>query len=126
MLKSAAAQIETAIHRSAIVVTYDLVEVQLSPNTGYLEGSVTFTDNSRLVFFEFLRQAVASIEREKYRYHFMDSNVQLIFRYDNAPHHPEIQTFPDHKHLPNGLVESTSPSFASVFAEIESHVLGIA
>jgi hypothetical protein len=55
----------------------------------------------------------------------MDSDNQLIFRYDNAPHHPEISTFPNHKHLPTGLVECAAPQFAEVFAEIESHVLGI-
>jgi hypothetical protein len=109
-----------------LVVTYDLVEVQLSVNTGYIEGSVTFTNNARLIFFEFLRQTATEVEREKYRYHFMDGRNQLAFRYDNAPHHAEIATFPHHKHLPEGLAESAAPHFADIFAEIESYVLGIA
>ena len=45
--------------------------------------------------------------------------------YDNAPHHPEVVTFPDHKHLPTGLVESVALHFADVFVEIEAYVLGI-
>lgn len=125
MLEFSAIQIENAIRHSALVVTYDLVKVQLSSGTGYIEGQVTFIDNSRFVFFEFLRQTAAEVECEKYRYHFMNSDDQLIFRYDNAPHHPEIATFPHHKHLPADLLENAAPNFADVFTEIESHVLGI-
>jgi hypothetical protein len=55
----------------------------------------------------------------------MDSANQMIFRYDNAPHHPEIATFPHHKHLPRGLSESDAPRFADVFGEVEAYVLGI-
>ncbi|MGH2523179.1 MAG: toxin-antitoxin system TumE family protein [Anaerolineales bacterium] len=44
-----------------------------------------------------------------------------VFRYDNAPHHPEILTFPHHKHLgpEDRLAESTEPNLADVLAEIE-------
>lgn len=125
MLDLATTKIETAIHQSALVIAHDLVKAQLSASIGYIEGSATFINNSRLIFFEFLRQTGDKVEREKYRYHFMDSDNQLIFRYDNAPHHPEISTFPNHKHLPTGLVECAAPHFVEVFAEIESHVLGI-
>ncbi len=124
MLEATASQIESTIRSSALVVTYNLAKVQLSATIGYIEGEVSFVNNSRLVFFEFLRQREDGIEREKYRYHFMDGNDQLIFRYDNAPHHPEIATFPDHKHLPTGLAKSTALHFADVFAEVESYVLG--
>ena len=125
MLKAAAALIEAKLNDSAVVVTYDLVEAQLSVYTGYLEGSVTFTNNARLIFFEFWRQTNTSLERDKYRYHLMDSQNQLVFRYDNAPHNPQIVTFPDHKHIPDGLLESAAPDFADVFEEAELYVLGI-
>ena len=125
MFESVAEPIESAIRGSALVVTHTLEKVQLSATIGYIEGNITFIDNSRLVFFEFLRQTEDGVQREKYRYHFMDSNDRLIFRYDNAPHHPEVVTFPDHKHLPAGLVESVVLHFAGVFAEIEAYVLGI-
>ena len=126
MLESVAQPIESAIRGSALVVTHNLEKVQLSATIGYIEGTVTFVDNSRLVFFEFLRQTEDGVQREKYRYHFMDGHEQLVFRYDNAPHHPEVATFPNHKHLPAGLVESVALYFADVFVEIETYVLGIA
>jgi len=125
MLESIAVPIESAIRCSALVVTHNLTKVQLSGTIGYIEGTITFVDNSRLVFFEFLRQTGDGVQREKYRYHFMDGNGQLIFRYDNASHHPEVATFPDHKHLPTGLAESVALHFVDVLAEIEAYVLGV-
>ncbi len=125
MLRSAIAEIETTIRRSVLVVTYDLVKVQLSANTGYVEGAVIFTNSARLLFFEFWQRTALGTERKKYRYHLLDDANQMIFRYDNAPHHPEIATFPHHKHLSTSLVDSVGPRFVDVFAEVEAYALGI-
>ena len=49
----------------------------------------------------------------------------FIFRYDNAPHHPNVATFPHHKHVvtPRQQEESiepaTPPHFNEVLREIE-------
>jgi len=120
-----AASIEATIHGCAMLVSYSLNAVQHSPNTAYVEGEVFFTDGSRLVFFEFLRSAPGGLNREKYRYHVMDAGNQLVFRYDNAPHHAKIATFPHHKHHPSDVTDSLAPSFAQVVEEIESTILGI-
>lgn len=125
MLENAIAQIEGAIRRSELVVVYDLAEMRLSANTGYIEGSITFTNGARLIFFEFLRQMATEPVREKYRYQFMDAYDRLIFRYDNAPHHSGMPSFPHHKHLPRMIAVSSAPPLVDVFIEAESHVLGI-
>ena len=39
------------------------------------------------------------VSRSKYRFHFMGSTDKMVFRYDNAPHHPEVSTHPHHKHI---------------------------
>ena len=36
----------------------------------------------------------------------MDENQAMIFRYDNAPHHAEVSTFPHHKHEGDDIKES--------------------
>ena len=125
MLNRLAAVIEDAIQRSPVVAAYTMETVQLSLNTGFVEGEITFIDDSRLAFFEFLQRLGATGKREKYRYHFMDANARLIFRYDDAPHHPALATYPHHKHLPTGLAESPAPDFVDVIVEAESFVLGI-
>jgi hypothetical protein len=42
----------------------------------------------------------------------------------NAPHHPEIPTFPHHKHVGATETPTTAekPSLAQVFAEVEGHL----
>jgi len=53
-----------------------------------------------------------------YRYHFQDKDNKLILRYDNAPHHLEIETFPHHKHLPGKVTNAVKPSILNVVKEI--------
>ena len=46
----------------------------------------------------------------------MDKDSEMIFRYDNAPHH---------KHLPEGIKESKEKGIIEVLKEIEMRVLKI-
>jgi hypothetical protein len=47
----------------------------------------------------------------------------MIFRYDNAPHHREIITFPHHKHLDLRIQPSKEIGLAEVLSEIENIIL---
>jgi len=125
MFKAHVAAIEAALRGCATIATHSSHTVELSPNTGYVEGEALFVDGSRLVFFEFLCWSGPSLDRERYRYHYMDRHNRLIFRYDNAPHHPTVATFPHHKHTPAGVTDSSAPAFATVLAEAEKVVLSI-
>ena len=53
----------------------------------------------------------------------MDCNNNLVFRYDNAPHHKDIESFPHHKHLPNKFVSSDLLTFSELIKEIEDYML---
>ena len=52
-----------------------------------------------------------------YRYHFQDQQNNLIFRYDNTPHFPDLKSFPHHKHLKNKVEDSDEPLFLNVIKE---------
>jgi hypothetical protein len=52
-----------------------------------------------------------------YRYHFQGSDNELVFRYDNAPHFPDLPSFPHHKHLRNAVVSSSKPDLLNVLQE---------
>jgi len=47
---------------------------------------------------------------------------QRVFRYDNAPHHPELITYPHHKHIgpTDRLAPADQPTLSLVLAEVES------
>jgi hypothetical protein len=52
-----------------------------------------------------------------YRYHFQDGQNNLIFRYDNTPHFPNLSSFPHHKHLPDRVISCAQPSLAMVIQD---------
>ena len=64
-------------------------------------------------------------QREKYRSQFMNSKDQEIFRYDNAPHHKSVSSFPHHKHIENKVYDSIAPSLTKVLKEAECQILGL-
>jgi hypothetical protein len=59
----------------------------------------------------------------KYRYQYMDEKQELIFRYDNAPHHVKIYTFPHHKHESDGIKACEEPTLFDVLLEIATRSL---
>jgi hypothetical protein len=52
-----------------------------------------------------------------YRYHFQDQQNNLIFRYDDTPHFPDLKSFPHHKHPKNKVEESDEPLILYVIKE---------
>ncbi|MCF8459169.1 MAG: DUF6516 family protein [Flavobacteriales bacterium] len=85
-------------------------------NKGFIRGEIVFSNGHQLSFAEVVDLEQAS--KMKYRYHLMDENGALIFRYDNAPHFPNLKTFPNHKNLPNDVLESEEPNLPAVLMDI--------
>jgi hypothetical protein len=111
----------------SIVQNYSSIFTDFYSNTipydefeGFIEGKITFIDGSILDFGEV--KNVKQQPKMKYRYHYMDKDKNLIFRYDNAAHHKEIATFPHHKHTPNGVEESNEPAIETIMKEIEGMI----
>ena len=67
-------------------------------NSGYIKATVTFVNDSQLRVREFINGRLRKID---YAYHYQGSDGKLVFRYDNAPHHADVTTFPHHKHVSN-------------------------
>ncbi len=90
-----------------------------SLNRIVLRGIIVFIDGSSLHFLEYVLEEDNRLLRVSYRFHYIKQDGSLVFRYDNAPHHPELPTFPHHKHLPgNKTVPSGEKSLIDVLDEI--------
>ena len=59
---------------------------------------VTLLDGSQLQCVERARLHPDGLHTEKYSFHWQRTDGRLICRWDNAPHHPELSTFPHHLH----------------------------
>ena len=97
------------------MIDYDL---DLSLGILFAEGRVEFYNGSILEFTESITP-----DRFRYRYQYMNADGSLIFRYDNVPHHPEIASFPDHKHYPDKVIESEPVDLRQSIEEIISIIV---
>ncbi len=88
-------------------------EMDANLGIGFIQGSIVFVDGSRLEFSEQL-----PIKRQKFRIHYMDAQHRLIVRWDSAPHHKGLATFPFHKHTPAGLAEHRAITLLEALDEV--------
>jgi hypothetical protein len=60
-----------------------------------------------------------------YVYHYQSQFGELIFRYDNTPHHNDLDTFPHHRHTAGGVegILSGPPDLNELLSEIGALIL---
>ena len=90
---------DTIYSRREIHVEYFRVEEVLSDRLGAIEGRLRFYDGSLLQLDETVIGRGVVLVKTDYAYHYQRADGTLVFRYDNAPHHPEVPTYPDHIHI---------------------------
>lgn len=113
-------EVERRISETKIIAERDIDYKEFGSDEGMIRGKLLFINGYTPEFIEY----VSKEERPKYRFHLMDKDCKMIFRYDNAPHH-EVSTFPHHKHLPERIKESKEKGITEVLKEIEMLMLKI-
>ena len=107
-------KIEARISELGIIAEKAIEFREFDIDEGFMKGRILFIDGSVLEFLEYLKGDA----RLKYRFHYMDDQGTLVFRYDNAPHH-NVSTFPDHKHTPSEVIAASPRGVLDVIGEIE-------
>ena len=74
---------------------------KLSDEMFIIQGRFVFLDYTILEFKELMSE-----NDHNYRFQYMDSNKDLIKRWDNAPHHPHISSHPFHLHEKSNILPS--------------------
>lgn len=82
---------------------------------GLVRCRVSFWDGSFLDLYEVVSTEMGHPAKIHYSYTYMRGK-ERVFRYDNAPHHPELSTHPHHKHT--GKRETLSPTNEPVLSQI--------
>lgn len=87
---------------SPVVKSYEILDYKEGESFYFLKIKAVLVDGSVLHIREF-------VSEEEYNYSFQwQRNGNLIIRWDNAPHHRGIETFPHHKHV--GSKDNVQPS----------------
>lgn len=80
-----------------IVARFQVLRERDTTTDGHIRAGVTLSDNSLLEFSEYFQQTPeGNIQVVTYSYHWADESNQLILRWDNTPHHPNLSGFPHH------------------------------
>ncbi|AFZ51092.1 toxin TumE [Dactylococcopsis salina] len=119
---------------------FDRVEACLSQYSAFyveqFQGTLLTSSRANLrlrvranqVYLLAVSEAILVVEGQitylDYRYHFQDGENQLIFRYDSTPHFPDLETFPDHKHLKDRVIASQKPDLSDVLQEVARFLEG--
>ena len=82
-----------------IVTSFHVIRERSTLIDGHLRARLELADGSQLEFSEYMqRSPTGEIAVITYSYHWADADNQLITRWDNAPHFPDLPGFPDHIH----------------------------
>ncbi|WP_016951880.1 DUF6516 family protein [Anabaena sp. PCC 7108] len=87
-----------------------------STYVGFIQGNLEFLQGSHLFFKEYVDLQV-SIDKLSYSFHYQDHENNLIFRYDNAKHKPDLG-YTNHKHIKDKIIPSEIPDIEQVILEI--------
>ncbi|MFB6159419.1 MAG: DUF6516 family protein [Candidatus Nanohalobium sp.] len=102
-----------------IVEEQDISFERIDEETFRIDGKIVFANGYSLEFMEY-----SSPENHDYRFHLMDESDNLVKRWDNAPHHEELENFPFHVHVSEDKIEPDKQrELVSVLDEIEKIIV---
>ena len=108
----------TIVSRGYIEVEW-LTFDEMPGRQGFVEDRLKFYDGSLLDFDETVLVRYGAIVKLRYAYHFQDKSGEMAFRYDNAPHYPQIVTYPHHQHIGSSVEPAEAPDLSEILREIE-------
>lgn len=86
---------------SPVVAGYEVLEFKQWSVGVYYKIKVQIRGGSVLFVREYLDEA-----KRNYSFHWQNESGSLMIRWDNAPHHVHLITYPHHKHIGDELAES--------------------
>ena len=107
--------------KTGFIVTSEVRIDMRTEKIGVIKSTIVLADDSRLFATEYVDLRY-KIEKISYSFHFQDKDGNLIFRYDNASHKPDLG-FKNHKHFKGIIPQSEAPELRSVLDEIISNFL---
>ena len=102
--------------KDKLIKSFDILDFKSGESFYYLRVRAVLVDDSLLHIKEY-----RSLDSYLYSYHCQDQDGSLRIRWDNAPHHDDLRTFPHHKHSPQ-LEESKEMKLEDVMLEIRERL----
>ena len=106
-------QLETVLKEFDEIINHSLTySIDEDAHRVKLKIKVDFLGGGKFEGFEYSKITDKVLFKIKYRYNFVFKDQ--ILRWDNAPHHKSILTFPHHLHINSKVVDSHEPDLKFV------------
>jgi hypothetical protein len=106
--------------RPALIIAITQYEHRLSGSVEQFKAVAQLVDGSRLHASEIWMEG----ELHKYAYYWLTPSGEVIQGWDNAPHHPEVNTHPHHVHSAGLVYPSQVRSLLTVLDVLEQKITG--
>ena len=111
------AVIQAAILAAPHVIKSEVSFDEVSETECYIRGTLILTGGYELHLAEYV-VTEPEIKRLKYRYHLQTVEGKFLVRWDNAPHHSEVETHPHHLHIEESVKASEYMDIGRVLAAV--------
>ncbi|MEZ4737475.1 MAG: DUF6516 family protein [Caldilineaceae bacterium] len=101
--------------RPTLILTIHQYEHRVRDQLEQFKAVVELVDSSRLHINEVWLSGLL----HKYAYYWLTPTGTLVQGWDNAPHHPQLTTYPHYSHMPTGIEPSSARSLADALTVIE-------
>lgn len=105
------------LSESDIIQNYEVLNVVQDEDFYYLKIRSQIIDSSILYIKIYL-----SDKEYNYSFHWQKEAGELIVRWDNAPHHLHLKTFPHHRHSSQNITESFNITLSDILKEIKQRL----
>ena len=106
---------ETA-RKFSFLKNFILLKEFINTSKGFIRFKLELKDGSEIHVFEYVKTPKEVID---YSYHWQDKDKNLVMRWDNAPHHPELNNSPYHVHIKEQIKSSRKLTFNEVLEIVE-------
>ena len=116
-------QIRLALISSPVVATYEIVRQWAHSDDGYFRVRMTLTNDDFLEATMYVTLVNGEISIDDYRYQWMSPDKKTLRRrWDNAPHHLRLASFPHHIHdgSEDNIVEGKLSSLPALLELLET------
>jgi hypothetical protein len=109
---------------SSVVERFQVTRKEALETDGYLRVRAILVGEGLLEASMYCQRVGDNTHLAGYRFHWQDKEGNLIKRWDNAKHHPELKTFPNHVHLGKDIdVKESAPiDLQAVLQVLESEL----
>lgn len=110
----------SALEESAIVLDIEVLELIDEDSVKLIKIKATLIANLLLYITE-----LHTRDYQKYSYHCLKTDGNLIIRWDNSAHWKDLATYPDHKHENNQIHPSHRVTISDVLDQIAEKISSI-